>query len=107
MSDKIRRLCRIAEQRQADQFVLGLPLNMDGSEGESAQKARNFGERLGKKSGLPVAFIDERLTTVQAQRALMEFELSSAHRKSVIDEASAVLILQSWLDSRGRSEDAS
>ena len=106
-SDRIRRLCRLAEQKQSDQFVLGLPLNMDGSEGESAQKARAFGERLGEKSGLPVAFVDERLTTVQAQRALYESEISRDRRKAVVDEASAVLILQSWLDSRGRSADAS
>ena len=80
--------------------LVGLPRNMDGSEGPSAAAAREFGEKLRELSGLPVRFVDERLTTVQASRSLREAGRDARKQKGVIDAASAVVMLQSWLDSQ-------
>jgi len=90
-------LCR---REQVEKIVVGLPLNMDGSEGKQAAKARAFGEALGGRTGLPVEFLDERLTTVEADWVLREAGLRERKRRRVRDELSAVLILQAWLDSR-------
>jgi len=82
-----------------EEIVVGLPLHMDGSEGEQAAKARAFGEALGARTGLPVEFLDERLTTVEANRVLREAGLREQKKRRVRDQLSAVLILQAWLDS--------
>ncbi|MBC7097675.1 Holliday junction resolvase RuvX [Candidatus Bipolaricaulota bacterium] len=89
-------LCR---REGVEKIVVGLPLHMDGSEGEQAAKARAFGEALGARTGLPVEFLDERLTTVEANRVLREAGLGGRRRRKVRDQLSAVLILQAWLDS--------
>ncbi len=83
-----------------DRFVIGLPLNMDGSEGPRAEATRTFGTALEQASKLPVIYWDERLTTVAAQRVLLEADVSRKKRKEVIDQLAAVLILQGWLDSQ-------
>ncbi len=80
-----------------DRFILGLPLNMDGSEGPRAEATRRFGHALEEKTSLPVIYQDERLTTVAATRVLLEGDVSRQKRKAVIDQLAAVLILQSWL----------
>jgi len=100
-SDLIRRLIRLAKQNNVESFAVGLPLNLDGSEGASALKAKAFAEALASRSGLPVALIDERLTTVSATRALSEMKLKRTRTREVIDQSSAVLILQSHLDREG------
>ena len=89
----------IIKERNVDEIVLGLPLNMDGSEGPQAQKARAFGEAL-QTLGKPVHFADERLTTERAHRALKEIGLSHAKRRKRIDRLAAQFILQVYLDSR-------
>jgi putative Holliday junction resolvase len=83
-----------------DRFVLGLPLNMDGSEGPRAQFTRQFGQALADATGLPVIYQDERLTTVAAERSLREAAVSSKKRREVIDQVAASLILQGWLASQ-------
>jgi putative Holliday junction resolvase len=83
-----------------DRFVLGLPLNMDGSEGPRAQMTRQFGEALAGSTSLPVIYQDERLTTVAAERALLEGDVSRKKRREVIDQVAASLILQGWLDAQ-------
>ena len=85
-----------------DRFVIGLPLNMDGSEGPRAEFTRKFGDALEAHTKLPVIYQDERLTTVAAHRALSEMDASKKKRKAVIDQVAAVLILQAWLDSQPR-----
>ena len=85
-------------------FVIGLPLNMDGSEGPRAEATRKFGVALGEKTGLPVLYWDERLTTVAAQRALLEGDVSRRKRKEVVDQVAAVLILQGWLEAQRRED---
>ncbi len=83
-----------------DRFVIGLPLNMDGSEGPRAEFTRKFGTALEEATKLPIIYWDERLTSVAAHRALSEVGASRKKRKEVIDQIAAVLILQGWLDSQ-------
>jgi putative Holliday junction resolvase len=77
--------------------VVGLPLNMDGSEGRQAARVRAFAERLGAYLGLPVELWDERLTTVEAERTLRAAGLSRARRRVLVDQEAAAIILQSYL----------
>lgn len=79
-------------------IVLGLPLNMDGSEGPRAQSTRAFARNLERLTPLPIGFWDERLTTVAAERAMLEADLSRARRAASIDAVAAGLILQGMLD---------
>lgn len=90
---------RVAEY-SIDRFVIGLPLNMDGSEGPRSEATKKFGAALADATGLPVIYWDERLTTVAAQRALLEGDVSREKRRKVIDQVAAVLILQGWMDSQ-------
>ena len=85
----------------AELVVIGMPRNMDGTEGFRAQRTREFAERLSEKCSLPVEFMDERLTTSQAYTYMNESGFNGSHkRKKVIDALSAQIILQSWIDSR-------
>lgn len=90
----------LATEYSADRFVLGLPLNMDGSEGPRSEATRKFGDALALHTNLPVIYQDERLTTVSAQRVLLEADLSRKKRKEVIDQVAASFILQAWLDAQ-------
>ena len=90
-------LCR---RERVEKIVVGLPLNMDGSEGEQAKRVRAFGAALTKQTGLPVEFLDERLTTVEADRVLSQAGFREKKKRKMRDELAAVLILQAWLDSR-------
>jgi putative holliday junction resolvase len=96
----LAELKRLAQERGITQLVVGLPLNMDGSEGPSAAEARKVGDAAAQATALPVLYWDERMTTVAAQRALLESNVSRQKRKEVIDQVAAALILQGWLDSR-------
>ena len=99
----LKALLELAREHEADRFVIGLPLNMDGSEGPRAEASRAFAAALEKAVGLPVEFWDERLSTVAATRTLLEADLSRAKRKEVIDQMAAQFILQGWLDAQGGS----
>ena len=89
-----------AKREDADAFVVGLPRNMDGSEGPRAEITRAFGDALAGRSGLPVIYVDERLTTVSAERLLIGADVRRDKRKKVIDKVAATIILQSYLDGR-------
>ncbi len=89
-----------AKREDADAFVLGLPLNMDGTEGPRVEVTKEFGDALKEASGLDVVYIDERLTTVSAERMLIEADVRREKRKTVIDKVAATIILQSYLESR-------
>lgn len=93
-----RDLQAIAEARGIAGIVLGLPLNMDGSEGPRCQSTRAFARNMAGKTDLPVTFWDERLSTVAAERALLEADASRARRAQVIDHVAAGYILQGLLD---------
>ena len=93
-----KRLLALAGERDCVGFVLGLPLNMDGSEGPRAQSARAFARNLGKLTPLPIALWDERLSTVAVERELIEADVSRKKRAAVIDQHAAAFILQGALD---------
>ena len=89
----------LAKAENADAFVLGLPKNMDGTEGERVEVTREFGDKLHEFSGLPVVYMDERLSTVAAERMLIQADVRRDKRKKVIDKVAACIILQNYLDS--------
>ena len=92
------RLIEILDEREVKGIVIGLPLNMDGTEGPRCQKTRAFIRNLAALSPLPVLFWDERLSTVAAERALLEADTSRRKRADVIDHVAASFILQGALD---------
>jgi putative pre-16S rRNA nuclease len=92
------RVLALAVERKAAGFVLGLPINMDGSEGPRAQSARAFARNLGKLTGLPIALWDERLSTAAVERDLIAADVSRKKRAAVIDQHAASYILQGALD---------
>lgn len=92
------RLLAIAGERGACGFVLGLPINMDGSEGPRAQSTRAFARNLAKLTEAAIGLWDERLSTVAVERALIGMDMSRARRAEVIDEHAAIFILQGALD---------
>ncbi len=87
----------IVADRQVGQIVLGLPLNMNGSEGPAARGARDFAARLSKALALPVDLYDERLTSFEAEARLKESSLRRNSRKMMVDQVAAALILEGWL----------
>jgi putative Holliday junction resolvase len=96
------RILALAAERKAAGFVLGLPINMDGSEGPRAQSTRAFARNLAKLTELPIALWDERLSTAAVERELIATDTSRARRKAVIDQHAAVFILQGALDRLAR-----
>ncbi|GKQ42099.1 putative pre-16S rRNA nuclease [Companilactobacillus sp. RD055328] len=97
------RLKELIDQYEVTGIVLGLPKNMNNSLGERAEKSQAYGKMIEDNFGLPVDFIDERLTTVQAERMLVdEANISRKKRKKVIDKLAAVMILQNYLDAKGK-----
>ena len=93
---RIRELCDLYE---TDTVLSGLPLNMDGTEGFQALKVRELCSQL-EKAGLTVFFQDERLSTVSAEDAMLEADLSRGERKSRVDKVAAAIFLQEWLDAQ-------
>lgn len=89
-----------AKEQEVSHCVVGLPLNMDGSEGPRAQASREFAAAVEQRLGLTVELWDERLSTVAAERTLLEADLSRAKRRKLIDQMAAQFILQGWLDAR-------
>ena len=92
------RLLALAAERKAAGFVLGLPINMDGSEGPRAQSTRAFARNLAGLTALPIGLWDERLSTAAVERELIGMDVSRARRAEVIDEHAAIFILQGALD---------
>lgn len=93
----ISDLLGIAERNGAKAFVVGIPRNMDGTVGEQGKKAIRFARKLQNRGGLPVTLVDERLTTVQAEREMISLGASRKRRRMSIDEVAAVLILENYL----------
>ena len=102
--NKLRKTCaRIEElirEYEVERIVLGLPKHMNNDIGERAKKALEFGEMLRRRTGLEVVMWDERLTTVEAERTLIENKVRRENRKQYIDKIAAVFILQGYLDSK-------
>jgi putative Holliday junction resolvase len=97
-----KRIIGLASERAAVGFVLGLPINMDGSEGPRAQSTRAFARNLAKLTELPIALWDERLSTAAVERELIDADVSRKKRAAVIDQHAAVFILQGALDRLAR-----
>jgi putative Holliday junction resolvase len=97
-----QRLLTLAAERKAVAFVLGLPINMDGSEGPRAQATRAFARNLSGKIDVPIAFWDERLSTAAVTRTLLEADASRKRRGEVVDKMAAAYILQGALDRLAR-----
>ncbi|MBZ6002476.1 Holliday junction resolvase RuvX [Leuconostoc gelidum subsp. aenigmaticum] len=99
----LKRLGEIIKEKQAKSVVVGLPKNMNNSEGPRAEAARNYAKMVEERFELPTDFQDERLTTVQAERMLIEeADVSRKKRKQVIDKIAAEFILQNYLDANGK-----
>lgn len=101
-ADKLRqtlaRIETLITENEIDRIVLGCPKNMDGSEGERVEKTKAFQEMLERRTGLEVVLWDERLTTVAADRYMMEAGIRRENRRQYVDEIAAVFILQGYLD---------
>ena len=101
-TQKIKSICG---RYETNRILSGLPLNMDGTEGFQAEKVRTFCAQL-EKAGLDVCFQDERLSTVSAESALLQDDVSRSDRKRLVDKVAAAFILQQWLDEK-KEEDIS
>ncbi|MDO4830333.1 MAG: Holliday junction resolvase RuvX [Clostridia bacterium] len=100
LSRLIKKAAECAKETQAELIVVGLPKNMNGSEGESAQNARAFAEKLSALTGIETVMQDERGTTISAHNFLSETNTYGKKRKNVVDAVAATIILQDFLDAR-------
>ncbi len=89
---------RVAKEQNVDDIVIGLPLELDGREGFAVRRVRDFGRRVGERLGLTVHEWDERLTSVDAERSLIDARVRREKRRKVVDQVAATLILQAFLD---------
>jgi putative holliday junction resolvase len=92
------KIAELVTAREVGRVVVGLPLELDGTEERSARLARQIGVAVRASTGLPVGYLDERYSSVDAERQLIEADVSRERRKAIIDQQAAVLILQSFLD---------
>ena len=97
----LARIEELAKEYGVETFVLGCPKNMNNTIGDRAEKSLSFKETLERRTGIPVVMWDERLTTVEANRTLMESGVRRENRKEYVDKLAAVYILQGYLDSEG------
>ncbi len=101
LTASIERIKELIAEYEVEKIVVGLPKNMNNTSGERVEKTLEFIEKLKKKISLPVVTWDERLSTVGAERVLLEADLSRAKRKKVIDKMAAAYFLQGYLDAGG------
>jgi putative Holliday junction resolvase len=99
-SDDHRRIAALVAEEEAEVVVVGLPLSLDGSAGRAARDAIAEAEQLASVVGVPVETQDERLTTVSADRVLLERGMRAEDRRRVVDKVAAAVLLQAWLDGR-------
>ena len=96
---QLKKTAEKLQETGCDKFIIGLPLNMDGSEGESAALVREFAQKLSEQTEIPYEFIDERLSTVSAHIALNQADMSgSKKRRKVVDTVAAMILMQAYLD---------
>jgi putative holliday junction resolvase len=98
--EDVAKLVDLTTERSVSLFLIGEPLHMSGDKSRQAQYIKDFAGRLAEKTGVPVQFWDERLTTVQAQRVLKDSGISIEKRARAVDRLAAVILLESYLDSR-------
>lgn len=100
LPDDLKFISELIDERRVERIVLGLPLNMDGTQGEMAHAVQEFADGLRSACSVPVVLFDERLTTSEAERVLVQADISRKKRKNLRDGLAAVLILQGYLDSQ-------
>lgn len=93
----LEKVAGVVRETGADTIVIGLPLNMDGTESDKSRKVRAFGASLGERTGAKIVYWDERMTSVQAQKVMREMSVKIRGRKERIDRIAATLILQEYL----------
>ncbi len=91
-------LSNLAKEKETVKIIIGLPFNMDGTMGDRAVKTQQFGKELQEKTGLEIEYVDERLTSVEAEEILISSKVRREKRKEVIDKIAAALILESYLN---------
>ncbi len=104
MRKNVDKVAAIAINERVEKIVVGLPLNMDGTEGERASKARSFGKVLQRVSGIDVDYQDERLTSVAAEEIMDTVGVKKTKRKNIVDSIAAQLILEGYLSARKNKE---
>ena len=97
-SEDINFFKNLVKEQEVEKIIVGLPLNMDGTEGERAEKTKEFGRKLFEETGLEIEYVDERLTSVEAEEMLIQSGMRREKRKQVIDKVAAALILESYLN---------
>ena len=97
-AEDIRQLQAIIDEREVEILIIGLPYTLDGNIGSQAKKVQKFANRLAKILGLPIEYVDERLTSVEAEMTLKANKKFSTRDKGAIDRQAAAIILQQWLD---------
>ncbi len=100
LDEDLKQIEEIVKEEKAVEIVVGLPLKLNGSKAEQAEEAERFAGELKERIGLPVKLWDERLSTAQAERVLLQADLRRKKRKKVIDKVAAQIILQSYLDAK-------
>lgn len=98
--EDVKHIAQLVSSLNAGLVVIGLPLKMDGTEGQSVEMAKNFGEELAKVVSVPICYQDERLSTVTAQKILIESGMRREKRKDKVDSLAATIILQTYLDKK-------
>ena len=101
LEQDITHLKGLIQEKSVKKIVMGLPLNMDGSQGIRVQATYDFASKLKESINIPIEYVDERLTSVEAEKFLIDQDVSRKKRKQVIDKMSAVLILQEYLNKKG------
>jgi len=101
--DALSEIKKLINEKEISTVVLGLPKNMDGTLGDEGKKVQEFGERLSQKINIKVEFWDERLSSVESRKALREEKRKIKHKKEIVDQISASLILQGYLDKKLRT----
>ena len=100
LDEDLQHIANLIKEKQVDTVVAGLPINMDGSMGPRVEKTKEFCEKLQEVCDIRIEYLDERLTTVAAEKMLIEQDVRREDRKKVIDKVAATIILQSFLDKK-------
>ena len=100
LDSDVKYIAELVSKLDAGEIVIGLPLKLDGTEGQSVEMAKSFGEKLSELTNVPIVYQDERLSTVSAQRILIESGMRREKRKDKVDSVAATFILQTYLDKK-------
>jgi putative pre-16S rRNA nuclease len=96
--DALERIAELVQKHEVAEIVVGLPIHMNGRSGPEAEKARAFGERVRKRAGVSVQYLDERWTSLEAERALAESGVRASRQREKVDPVAAAILLRTWLE---------